>query len=162
MFHKGLGGEDDDQRHGQGVNGDRFGESHAQDHVGLDDRSSIRVAAHSLHTTRSRQTYTDTGADSAEHGQTRTQQSHTLNKVAFHCMSLLHEMRCYFARLMVLVMAAVADRGTADEHSCEQEEHVGLDDAEEDLEQVQASRNGYRRQRADDREQQRAGENIAK
>ncbi len=59
-------------------------------------------------------------------------------------------------------LAVVADQRHAHEHRGQQEEHVSLDQAEENLEQVKTRRQDNREQRAQDREQQGPGEDIAK
>ena len=65
-------------------------------------------------------------------------------------------------RFGVLIMvAAMPDDGLADEHQGQHAKDIGLDHADEQFKHVQETGDDGDRQRAQDRQQQGAGENIA-
>src|SRR3972149_9401299 len=66
-----LGGEQDDERDRQRMDGRGFRESQAEDHVRLDGGSGVRVAAHGLHGAARDDTDADTAAEHAHSGQAR-------------------------------------------------------------------------------------------
>ena len=61
--------EEDNQRHNQGINGDRFREGDAEDHVRLNRWRVIGIASHRLHSATHREADADATAGGTNHGQ---------------------------------------------------------------------------------------------
>src|SRR5438046_1966968 len=60
---------------------------------------------------------------------------------------------------VLVVVAAMADGGLADEHQGQHAKNIGLDHTDEQFKHIQEAGNNGHRERAQDREQQGAGEN---